>query len=56
MKYVAEAIANGHVLPSNVNIPQISAAMKPRIDAFWKPDADPQKAMGAVCAAIQQFL
>jgi multiple sugar transport system substrate-binding protein len=56
MKYVAEAIANGRVLPSNVNIPQISAAMKPKVDAFWKPDADPKKAMNGVCSAIQQFL
>lgn len=56
MKYVAQAIASGRVLPSNVNIPQIRAALKPTMDAFWKPDSDPKKAMSAVCTAIGQFL
>jgi multiple sugar transport system substrate-binding protein len=56
MKYVADAIANGRVLPSNIHAPQITAAMAPRVDAFWKPDADPQKAMDAVCAAISPLL
>jgi multiple sugar transport system substrate-binding protein len=56
MKFVADAIANGKVLPSNVHAPQILAAMAPKIDAFWKPDADPQKAMEGVCAAIKPLL
>lgn len=56
MAYVADAIANGRVLPSNEKAPQIVAAMAPRMDAFWKPDADPQKSMDAVCAAIQPLL
>lgn len=56
MKFVADAIANGKVLPSSVHSPQILAAMKPKIDAFWRADADPQKAMDAVCAAIEPLL
>lgn len=56
MKYVAEAIAQGHVVPSHVNVPQIRAAMRPKFDAFWRPGSDPQKSMDAVCAAIDQFL
>jgi multiple sugar transport system substrate-binding protein len=56
MKFVADAIAKGRVLPSSVNAPQIVAAMAPRVDAFWKVDADPQKAMEAVCAAIEPLL
>jgi multiple sugar transport system substrate-binding protein len=56
MKYVAEAIANGKVLPSNAKSPQILAAMAPRIDAFWKPDADVTQSLKAVCAAIQPLL
>ena len=56
MKFVADAIANGKVLPSNVHSPQILAAMAPRIDTFWTADADPQKAMDAVCAAVKPLL
>ena len=56
MKFVADAIANGKVLPSSVHSPQILAAMAPRVDAFWKADADPQKAMEGVCAAVQPLL
>jgi multiple sugar transport system substrate-binding protein len=56
MKFVADAIANGKVLPANVHAPQILAAMAPKVDAFWKADADPQKAMEGVCAAIKPLL
>jgi multiple sugar transport system substrate-binding protein len=56
MTYVADAIANGRVLPSHKNAPQIVAALAPRLDAFWKADADVQKSMDAVCAAIQPLL
>ena len=56
MQNVADAIANGSVLPSHKNTPQINAAMKPRIDALWKADADVQKALTAVCAAIEPLL
>jgi multiple sugar transport system substrate-binding protein len=56
MAYVADAIANGRVLPSHEHSPQILAALAPRMDAFWKADADAQKSMDAVCAAIQPLL
>jgi multiple sugar transport system substrate-binding protein len=56
MGYVADAIANGHVLPSHEHSPQILAALAPRMDAFWKPEADVQKSMDAVCTAIQPLL
>ncbi|MEZ2130197.1 MULTISPECIES: ABC transporter substrate-binding protein [unclassified Sinorhizobium] len=56
MAYVADAIASGQVLPSHEHSPQILAALAPRMDAFWKADANPQKSMDAVCAAIQPLL
>jgi len=56
MENVADAIENGSVLPSSKNMPQILAALKPRSDALWRPDADVTKALGAICAAIQPQL
>lgn len=52
MQHVAAAIANGQVLPSHVRNPQILAAMAPRVDTFWRADADVPAAMRAICAAI----
>jgi multiple sugar transport system substrate-binding protein len=56
MKVVADAIAKGKVLPASENSPQILAAMKPRIDALWRPDANVEESMAAVCDAIQPLL
>ncbi|XWN29378.1 MAG: sugar ABC transporter substrate-binding protein [Devosia sp.] len=56
MKNVAKAIEAGSVLPSHENAPQIAAAMKPRVDALWKADADVEAALKAVCAAIEPHL
>ena len=56
MKGVSDAIEKGTVLPSHVHAPQIVAAMKPRIDALWRPGVDVQQALDAVCAAIDSEL
>lgn len=56
MKNVAAAIVNGRVHPSHERVPQIFAAMAPRIDALWKPDANVEEALKGVCAAIQPLL
>ncbi|WP_159585721.1 ABC transporter substrate-binding protein [Chelativorans xinjiangense] len=56
MARVSDAIAKGKVLPSHERSPQILAAMAPRVDALWKPDADVAKALEAVCAAVQPQL
>ncbi|MEO3388521.1 sugar ABC transporter substrate-binding protein [Mesorhizobium sp. CAU 1741] len=56
MKVVADAIANGKVLPSHEKSPQILAAMKPRVDALWRPDANVEESLTAVCAAIEPLL
>lgn len=56
MQIVADAIAKGKVLPSHQNSPQLLAAMKPRIDALWRADADVAAALAAVCTAIQPQL
>ena len=56
MKVVADAIAKGKVLPAHEKSPQILAAMKPRIDALWRADANVEAALKAVCAAIQPLL
>ncbi len=56
MKVVADAIAKGKVLPSHEKSPQLLAAMKPRIDALWRADADVGRAVQAVCAAIRPLL
>lgn len=56
MKVVADAIAEGKVLPSHEKSPQILAAMKPRVDALWRADANVEEALKAVCAAIQPLL
>ncbi|MGR3393527.1 ABC transporter substrate-binding protein [Pseudooceanicola nanhaiensis] len=53
MAHVSEAIKQGNVLPSHENAPKISAAMKPRIDALWRADADVQSSLEDVCSAIQ---
>ncbi|WP_172299722.1 sugar ABC transporter substrate-binding protein [Pseudoruegeria sp. HB172150] len=52
MAVVADAIANGSILPSHEKLPQIEAAMKPRMDTYWRPDADVEKAMADVCAVV----
>jgi len=56
MKYVADAIAKGRVHPAHEKAPQIQAAMAPRVDALWKPDADVDAAIKGICAAIQPLL
>jgi multiple sugar transport system substrate-binding protein len=56
MKNVASAIANGRVHPSHEKVPQIFAAMAPKVDALWKPDANVEEALKGVCAAIQPLL
>jgi multiple sugar transport system substrate-binding protein len=56
MRIVADAITKGEVLPASEQSPQILAAMKPRIDALWREDADVEASMEAVCTAIQPFL
>ncbi|MGE0310326.1 MAG: sugar ABC transporter substrate-binding protein [Lautropia sp.] len=56
MAYVSAAIENGVVLPSHVRAPQITAAMKPRMDAFWTAGADVEASLKAVCAAIRRAL
>jgi multiple sugar transport system substrate-binding protein len=56
MKIVADAIAKGKVLPAHEKSPQILAAMKPRIDALWRADANVENSMKAVCAAIKPLL
>jgi multiple sugar transport system substrate-binding protein len=56
MAIVADAIAKGKVLPSHEKSPQILAAMKPRVDALWRADANVEESLKAVCAAIQPLL
>jgi multiple sugar transport system substrate-binding protein len=56
MKVVADAIAKGKVLPAHEKSPQILAAMKPRVDALWRADANVESALKAVCGAIQPLL
>ncbi|WFP62898.1 sugar ABC transporter substrate-binding protein [Mesorhizobium sp. WSM4904] len=56
MKNVAAAIQHGRVHPAHEKMPQIQAAMAPRVDALWKADADVGQALKGVCAAIQPFL
>jgi multiple sugar transport system substrate-binding protein len=56
MRVVGDAIAKGKVLPSHERSAQILAAMKPRIDALWRADADVERALRAVCTAIQPLL
>jgi multiple sugar transport system substrate-binding protein len=56
MKVVADAIGKGKVLPSHEKSPQILAAMKPRIDALWRADANVEESLKAVCEAIQPLL
>jgi multiple sugar transport system substrate-binding protein len=56
MKIVADAIAKGKVLPSHEKAPQITAAMKPRVDGLWRADANVEESLKAVCAAIQPLL
>lgn len=56
MKNVSAAISEGSVLPSHQQSPQILAAMSPRVDALWRADADVDKALAAICDAIQPRL
>ena len=56
MAHVSSAIAEGKVLPSHEKSPQILAAMAPRVDALWRPDADVKQALDEVCAAIEPQL
>ncbi|NGN39893.1 sugar ABC transporter substrate-binding protein [Mesorhizobium sp. CGMCC 1.15528] len=56
MKSIAAAIVNGRVHPAHEKVPQIFAAMAPKMDALWKPDANVEEALKGVCAAIQPLL
>jgi multiple sugar transport system substrate-binding protein len=44
------------VLPAHEKSPQILAAMKPRVDALWRANADVAASLKAVCTAIQPLL
>ncbi|MFN3225634.1 MAG: ABC transporter substrate-binding protein [Hyphomicrobiales bacterium] len=52
MELVKAAIEGGTVLPAHERYPQIFAAMSPRVDALWQPDADVGAVMASVCDAI----
>jgi multiple sugar transport system substrate-binding protein len=56
MKVVADAIGKGKVLPAHEKSPQILAAMKPRVDALWRANADVEASLKAVCTAIKPLL
>lgn len=56
MGFVADAIRKGRVVAAHERVPQILAAMKPRVDALWRADADVAKSLQGVCAAIQPLL
>ncbi|KAA0969372.1 sugar ABC transporter substrate-binding protein [Aureimonas fodinaquatilis] len=56
MQTVAAAIQDGRVHPAHEKVPQIFAAMKPRVDALWRADADVGKSLQAICASIQPLL
>ncbi|WP_312794990.1 sugar ABC transporter substrate-binding protein [Tianweitania sp.] len=56
MGFVAAGIEKGRVVAAHERVPQILAAMKPRVDALWRPDADVAKSLQGVCAAIQPLL
>lgn len=56
MRGVADAITKGKVLPSHEKSAQLLAAMKPRVDALWRADANVERALKGVCAAIQPLL
>ncbi|MBS9721229.1 sugar ABC transporter substrate-binding protein [Tianweitania sp. BSSL-BM11] len=56
MGFVADGIEKGRVVAAHEKVPQILAAMKPRVDALWRPDADVAKSLQGVCAAIQPLL
>lgn len=56
MGFVADAIQTGRVVAAHERVPQILAAMKPRVDALWRADADVGKSLQGVCAAIQPLL
>lgn len=56
MKVVGDAISKGKVLPAHEKSPQILAAMKPRVDALWRANADVDVSLKAVCTAIQPLL
>jgi multiple sugar transport system substrate-binding protein len=43
-------------LPAHEKSPQILAAMKPRVDALWRANADVDVSLKAVCTAIQPLL
>jgi multiple sugar transport system substrate-binding protein len=44
------------VVSAHEKAPQILAAMAPRVDALWKPDADVDAAIKGICSAIQPLL
>lgn len=56
MEIVADGISTGSVLPSSPAYPQIEAAMRPRFDALWQPDANIRAVMASVCGAIEPLL
>lgn len=56
MRNVADAIAKGKVHPAHEKVPQIFAAMLPRVDALWKANADVDSALKGICAAMQPLL
>ena len=56
MQYVVDGIANGRILPSNVNFSQVDLAAKGVTDQLWSADADVQAVMDEVCETIAPLL
>lgn len=56
MTVVADGIANGSVVPSHPNFPQIDATARPIFDQLWRADADVEQVLNDVCGAIEPLL
>lgn len=56
MTIIADGIAQGSVIPSHPNFPQIDATARPIFDSLWRPNADVQAVLTEVCSAITPLL
>jgi multiple sugar transport system substrate-binding protein len=56
MKFVAQGIENGSVLPSHQRFPQIEAEARPNFDALWSKDADVAATLKKLCSSISPLL
>ena len=56
MTIIADGIAQGSVIPSHPNFPQIDATARPVFDSLWRPDVDVQAVLSEVCNAINPLL